>query len=228
MISFISAKIPQNNQHLIRSIPQEWYEKNPDLNACPGDLIDTPLMDLKMKAAERTLAAKIKEFDNIIATQKNVEDASGSECESEDSLPMGAGPWPAAQWQNISKQQLTSFVQALPHFLLLNLGFHFSQEELCCCPCSNYGKEWRECFGLTNHHACNKNKPFKPNALIGHLESGGHSGGDVLPQIVCHYLKELYKGFYAGERKRFDHEGLHQAGKLRDEIVEFKRRKMER
>jgi hypothetical protein len=206
----------------MNSIPPEWYQKNPDLNACPGDLIDTPLMKLKLAAAERTLTVKMKEFDAMIAIQRttHIEDASDSDCESVDSRgPMGAMPWPSPKWEDFTKEELTSFIRALPHFLLLNL---------CCCPCSKLGQEWGKLFRVKNNQICEKNKPFKPNALIAHLNSGGHSGGNLLPKIVSHYLEELYRDFYAGERRQFDHEALHQPGKARDQIVEFKRLKMER
>jgi len=235
-IDRLKSQIPQTNPELFECIPDE-YKLNPDENAIPALLVDQPLMPRKIAAAEATFSNMKNEFDKNAKTPASHDNDSDydSTADSDDSshhmMPDGAGPPSEPQWGGVTKSQLSTFIEALPHFLLFNIDFHLTlPKRLCHCPLSKVAYNWREQFGISHEIGmCHENKKFEPYPLLSHLSSGSHSGSDnVLAIAACRYLKELYEDYYKGEHRSFDHEGLSQGGKYRDEVIAFKEKRKKR
>lgn len=184
-------------------------------------------MPLKLAAAQRALTEMLGKFDKAVSTRDGDSDVDSDEAnnsDSDDSSLMGAGPRREKEWAGIQRDQLSRFILALPHFLLLNIDFHLPlPQKKCFCPCSKAAIHWRERFGLQEANLCQSNKPFEPNALIAHLVSPGGHTGTVLPTAAHVYLVQMYTGYYKGVKKSYDHEALHFMGtKSRNEIISYK------
>ena len=208
------------------------YIQNPDENAFPQLLVDRPLMPLKLDAAQRALIEMLHKFDKAVLTRDGDSEVDSDEAnsDSDDSSLMGAGPRREKEWAGVRRIDLSRFILALPHFLLLNIDFHLPlPQKKCYCPCSKAAIHWRERFGLQEANLCHSNKPFEPNALIAHLVSPGGHTGTVLPMAAYAYLLQMYTGYYKGVKKSYDHEGLHYMGtKTRNEIISYKETQMKR
>jgi hypothetical protein len=92
----------------------------------------------------------------------NDHDSDDSDQESDGSWVFSGGP------TSVPPRPYLAFVDALPHFVVLNLGFHIdeqSQKCWCYCPCSKKGDNWRKRFNLQNlddADVCSSTKKFYP------------------------------------------------------------------
>ena len=99
-------------------------------------------------------------------------------------------------------QMETRFIDALPHCLPLNRGFHvteFGASEICYCPCGQNVKPWRKKHEIIIPH-CNQKERFQPNDLMDHLKKQGgvyeekEKGKVVFRNLKCfyHYATAVY------------------------------------
>ncbi|KAL3806991.1 hypothetical protein ACHAXA_007624 [Cyclostephanos tholiformis] len=138
---------------------------------------------------------------------------------SDDSYP------PRASHQKTSPRDLSQmekrFINALPHCLPLNRGFHlteFGASEICYCPCGPNVEPWREKNNIVLDYDCKQKKRFQPNDLMDHLRKEGgvyeekEKGKKVMRDLSCMfhhatevYLRILYKDWHGTD---FPHKAL--------------------
>ena len=89
----------------------------------------------------------------------------------------------------------TRFIDALPHCLPLNRGFHvteFGASEICYCPCGQNVKPWRKRHEIFIPR-CNQKDRFQPHGLMDHLKVQGgvyeekENGKVVFRNLKCFY-----------------------------------------
>ena len=98
---------------------------------------------------------------------------------------------------------LTSFGQYLTNNLIFDVGFRvmykneFKNNAYCSCPCSKMFNPLRKIFNCHDIHkigCMETNKPFKPSALLQHMESK-EKEGCIYHKFAYVYLRKLYNEF---------------------------------
>ena len=123
------------------------------------------------EARERLAVTKTKEFvrewfvrDSVAARP------TGNDHGSDDSGQESDDSWNISVATSDPAHTYLAFVEALPHFVVLNLGFHAVMQfpvtnRWCYCPCSKKGDIWQRRFNLPSLEeadVCSSTTKFTP------------------------------------------------------------------
>jgi hypothetical protein len=123
------------------------------------------------EARERLAVTKTKEFvkerflpDSVPARR------TANDHDSDDSCQESDDSWDISVEASDPARPYLAFVEALPHCVVLNLGFQavmlFPQaDKWCYCPCSKKGDNWRKRFNLPSLEkadVCSSTNKFTP------------------------------------------------------------------
>jgi hypothetical protein len=93
----------------------------------------------------------------------------------------------------VSSEKVKEYLDQLQYCVIMNMGFQnfFGVEEQCYCPCSRWGKPFRQILGIDQDlPQCDAKKFDSPKNLVAHLKQLGQT--EIYHYATRHYLLAVY------------------------------------